>query len=168
MLHVTWYDKTCDNWCLFKAYPLRHVMCHTCLSLQLTLVYKLRVYITHAIMYAHTYTQITYIQRIQKNIPDSKVHGANMGPTWVLPAPDGPHVGPINLAIRVLMAHVFLSCVVAQYGLILPKSFRTSSLTWLPILHESTRRNDSITMKQSLRAKTSMFPRHLVIRHLTT
>ena len=34
-------------------------------------------------------------------IPDSKVHGANMGPTWVLSAPDGPHVGPMNLAIRV-------------------------------------------------------------------
>ena len=35
--------------------------------------------------------------------PDSKVHGANMGPTWVLSAPDGPHVGPMNLAIRVLL-----------------------------------------------------------------
>ena len=34
--------------------------------------------------------------------PDSKVHGANMGPTWVLSAPAGPHVGPINLAIRVV------------------------------------------------------------------
>ena len=33
------------------------------------------------------------------NIPDSKVHGANMGPTWVLSAPDGSHVGPKNLAI---------------------------------------------------------------------
>ena len=33
------------------------------------------------------------------NTPDSKVHGANMGPTWVLSAPDGPHVGPMNLAI---------------------------------------------------------------------
>ena len=32
--------------------------------------------------------------------PDSKVHGANMGPTWVLSAPDGPHVGPMNLAIK--------------------------------------------------------------------
>ena len=31
--------------------------------------------------------------------PDSKVHGANMGPTWVLSAPDGPHVGPMNFAI---------------------------------------------------------------------
>ena len=34
--------------------------------------------------------------------PESKVHGANMGPTWVLSAPDGPHVGPMNLAIRVV------------------------------------------------------------------
>ena len=32
--------------------------------------------------------------------PGSKVHGANMGTTWVLSAPDGPHVGPVNLAIR--------------------------------------------------------------------
>ena len=29
------------------------------------------------------------------------VHGANMGPNWVLSAPDGPHVGPIYLAIRI-------------------------------------------------------------------
>ena len=35
---------------------------------------------------------------ILNTYPDSKVHGANMGPTWVLPAPDGPHVGPMNLA----------------------------------------------------------------------
>ena len=38
---------------------------------------------------------------ILKDIPDSKVHGANMGPTWVLSAPDGPHVGPMNLATRI-------------------------------------------------------------------
>ena len=37
--------------------------------------------------------------------PDSKVHGANMGPTWVLSAPDGPHVGPMNLAFRVGIIH---------------------------------------------------------------
>ena len=33
--------------------------------------------------------------------PDSKIHGANMGPTWVLSAPGRPHVGPMNLANRV-------------------------------------------------------------------
>ena len=27
-----------------------------------------------------------------KIFPDSKVHGANMGPTWVQSSPDGPHV----------------------------------------------------------------------------
>ena len=35
--------------------------------------------------------------------PDSKVHGANMGPTWVLSSPGGPHVGPMNLAIWVVL-----------------------------------------------------------------
>ena len=44
-------------------------------------------------------------QRTARNIPvvgvpDSKVHGANMGSTWVLSAPDGPHGGPMNLVIR--------------------------------------------------------------------
>ena len=31
--------------------------------------------------------------------PDSKVHGANMGPTWRRQDPGGPHVGHMNLAI---------------------------------------------------------------------
>ena len=34
--------------------------------------------------------------------PDNKVHGANMGPTLVLSTPDGPHVGPMKLAIWVV------------------------------------------------------------------
>ena len=36
------------------------------------------------------------------NVPDSKVHVANKGPTWVLSSPGGPHVGPMNLAIWVV------------------------------------------------------------------
>ena len=40
-----------------------------------------------------SYTDKTYFINV---IPDSKVHWANMGPTWVLSAPDGPHVGPMN------------------------------------------------------------------------
>ena len=40
-------------------------------------------------------------ESVKCKYPDSKVHGANMGPTWVLSAPDGPLVGPMNLAIRV-------------------------------------------------------------------
>ena len=33
-------------------------------------------------------------------ILDIKVHGAYMGPTWGRQDPGGPHVGPMNLAIR--------------------------------------------------------------------
>ena len=36
--------------------------------------------------------------------------GANMGPTWVLlSAPDGPHVGSMNLAIRVVLSQLVMS-----------------------------------------------------------
>ena len=31
----------------------------------------------------------------------AKFSGVNMGPTWILSAPAGTHVGPMNLAIRV-------------------------------------------------------------------
>ena len=34
--------------------------------------------------------------------PDSNIHVAHMGPTWVLSAPGGPHVGPMDLAIKVV------------------------------------------------------------------
>ena len=34
---------------------------------------------------------------------DSKVHGANMGPIWGRQDPGGPHVGPMNFAIREAM-----------------------------------------------------------------
>ena len=35
------------------------------------------------------------------NFPDSKVHGANMGPIWGRQDPGGTHVGPMNFAIWV-------------------------------------------------------------------
>ena len=34
------------------------------------------------------------------DLQDSKAHWANMGPTWGRQDPHGPHVGPMNLAIR--------------------------------------------------------------------
>ena len=48
--------------------------------------------------------------------PDSKVHGANMGPTWVLLAPDGPHVGPMNLAIWVMLQRAGASASIVLHG----------------------------------------------------
>ena len=38
--------------------------------------------------------------------PDSKVHGANMGPIWGRQDPGGPHVGPMNRAIWVCQAYI--------------------------------------------------------------
>ena len=32
-------------------------------------------------------------------VPDSKIHGANMGHVWGRQGPGGPQVGPMNLAI---------------------------------------------------------------------
>ena len=54
--------------------------------------------------------------RKRRTNPDSKVHGANMGPTWVLPAPGGPHVGPINLVIWEGWARRW-SCTVRIYDI---------------------------------------------------
>ena len=48
-------------------------------------------------------TSLDFLEKITSDSaitnPDSKVHGANMGPTWVLSDPDEPHVGPMDLAI---------------------------------------------------------------------
>ena len=49
--------------------------------------------------YTHSYSPL-----LKGTYPDSKVHEASTGPTWVLSAPDGPHVSPMNLAIRVVIA----------------------------------------------------------------
>ena len=38
--------------------------------------------------------------------PDSKVHGANMGPIWGRQDPGGPHVGPMNFAIWPLLTMI--------------------------------------------------------------
>ena len=54
-----------------------------------------------------------------ETVQDNKVHGANMGPTWVLSAPDLLHVGPMNLAIRYDCtgdwSQPVCECVVYQY-----------------------------------------------------
>ena len=56
-------------------------------------------YVNQKIDMLQVKTENTWLHLSVKVLPDSKFHGANMGPTWVLSALDGPHVGPINLAI---------------------------------------------------------------------
>ena len=40
----------------------------------------------------------------EENYPDSKIHGANMGPTCVLSVPGGSHVGPMNFAFWICLS----------------------------------------------------------------
>ena len=54
------------------------------------------VLLTHRLDYVSSFELTSTLRAI----PDNKVHGTNTGPTWVLSAPDGPHVGPMSLAIR--------------------------------------------------------------------
>ena len=56
--------------------------------------------IKNRLLYVWFFSTIETKRYHDRVIPDSKIHEANMGPTWVLSAPDGPHVGLINLAIR--------------------------------------------------------------------
>ena len=40
---------------------------------------------------------------VSRSYPESKVHGAIMGPIWDWQDPGGPDVGPMNFAIWVAM-----------------------------------------------------------------
>ena len=64
---------------------------------------------------------------IIQSVPDNKVHGANMGPIWVLSAPDVPHVGPMKLVIKGSM------CVVCRDAPVCIKRFvhRKNFSPWL-------------------------------------
>ena len=45
---------------------------------------------------------------LHSSYPDSKVHGANMGPIWGRQDPGGPHVGPMNFAIWISNQNSFV------------------------------------------------------------
>ena len=47
----------------------------------------------------HTLSNNMHLNIVTYASPDSKVHGANMGPIWGRQDPGGPHVGPMNFAI---------------------------------------------------------------------
>ena len=53
--------------------------------------------------YYYVYILVTLLG----NSPDSKVHGANMGPIWGRQDPGGPHVGPMDFAIWEIIGNAF-------------------------------------------------------------
>ena len=44
-----------------------------------------------------------------RSCPDSKIHGANMGPIWGRQDPGGPHVGPMNFTLWVSVRNPLVS-----------------------------------------------------------
>ena len=73
-----------------------------------------------------------------RTFPDIKVHGANMGPTWILSAPDGPRVGPMNLAFSVV------SCQNFPYNNV---ALLISTMTHTPIKPETWLNNTLLAME---------------------
>ena len=56
------------------------------------------LYLSQQIWHGHMLFQKISFRWVINN-PDSKVHGANLGPIWGRQDPDGPHVSPMNFAI---------------------------------------------------------------------
>ena len=81
-------------------------------------------------------------------IPDSKIHGVNMGPTWGRQDPGGFHVGPMNLAIWDLWGRLHSTtkeqgCIVFEYNMHLQtphlafiphRGWNNNNADWNPIL----------------------------------
>ena len=83
--------------------------------------------------------------------PDRKVHGANMGPTMVLSAPGGPHVGPMNLAIRDDISTPFAFC------------FVSCGRIWIDLCNESIMNGDVTDAKYNATNLCAYFIRYNVL-----
>ena len=70
-----------------------------------------------------TYETTAGLKSHKFGLPDSKVHGANMGPIWGRQDPGWPHVGPMNFAIWAAMFHI------------LTGHNRSEQHTWLPMIN---------------------------------
>ena len=60
-------------------------------------MYTFNHHANHSILHQRVCEYVILVQ--MRSLPDSKVHGANMEPTWGWQVPDGPRVGHVNLAI---------------------------------------------------------------------
>ena len=78
-----------------KDYAVFKLCCCNGICVDAQIFYRFMV-VLFVMQYTHENIECT-----DSNVPGIKVHGATMGPTRVLSAPDGPNVGPVNLAIKV-------------------------------------------------------------------
>ena len=73
-------------------------------------------------------SKLLFYDQFHWNFPDSNVHGANMGPTWVLSAPMGPMLVPWKLLSGLSWCHGM--AMLFHY---LPFVTVTTSWWWAPI-----------------------------------
>ena len=74
--------------------------------------------------------------------PDSKVHGANIGPTWVLSSPGGPHVGPMKLALWVCMCFISIyNMFCALYDILVTPSYTAAYISFIRPTNSQIREN---------------------------
>ena len=72
-----------------------------------------RYHVTVNVLEVRRWTTLT-------GFPDSKVHGANIGPTWVLSAPDGPMLAPWYLLSGLFMIGRFVPLtMITLYAVVL-------------------------------------------------
>ena len=130
----SWLDETTLSWqtcyriakyisILFsKWYCLDTVQGLSRLSLVIlnTAIWSMKIYWNHwwqtnfcrrnVVQYVISWYKLLLFFLYILTCPDNKVHGANMGPTWVLSAPDGPHAGPRNTAIKISLLEKKFVC----------------------------------------------------------
>ena len=70
---------------------------------------------------------------VDDTFPDSKVHGANMGPTWALSAPDGPMLAQWTL-LSGLLPTLYLDLVHRLTSILAWISKHMSRKVWVEII----------------------------------
>ena len=104
------------------------------------------------------------------SVPDSKVDETSMGLTWVLSAPDGPHVGPMNLVSGVYWCHMGYSSKCCQSVWDIISHFEQSHGIWeniLEIIDIQTKMTFYLTICLQIHAEICLAQVHLSAPHST-
>ena len=105
-----WYIVIVQSVCIFIQCQI--MIQGNCSILSIGLTFVARYGCSH-------FVSILMVIMMTQSTPDIKVHGTNMGPTWVLSAPNGPHVDPMNLAIRDsirMLIGILKKCKISKLG----------------------------------------------------
>ena len=100
VLTIHWLDSlvTGDIWCLRTHVSILFDM-------QVTIFAQLLCWAYHTPWYVGVWYNTAMARNFATHIyPESKVHEAYMGPAWGRQDPSMPHVGPVNLVIRVIVS----------------------------------------------------------------